>query len=122
MLPVTGFSILDICFIFFLWHSVACYSGFSILIYQRKKIKQISRMENPESQATLCQRKKIKQISRMENPVTGNIMPEKEDKTNIKNGKYSVACDSAFSILDIRFIFFLWHSVACDSGFSIPDI
>jgi hypothetical protein len=43
-------------------------SPFLIFVLSRKKIKQISRMENPESQATQYQRKKIKQISGMENP------------------------------------------------------
>jgi hypothetical protein len=57
-------------------------------------------------------------IKNGESRVTGNTIPEKEDKTNI----YCVACDSGFSILDICFFFFLWHSVACDSEFSILDI
>jgi hypothetical protein len=49
-------------------------------------------------------------IKNGESRVTGNTMPEKEDKTNIKNGESRLI------------IFFLWYCVACDSGFSIPDI
>jgi hypothetical protein len=57
----SGFSILDICFIFFLWHSVACDSGFSILdIYFI-----FTNIKNGKSR------------------VTGNTIPEEEDKTNI---------------------------------------
>jgi hypothetical protein len=68
---------------------------------ERKKIKQISRMENPESQATQYQRKKIKQISRMENPESQATQYQRK---KIKQ-MYSVACDSGFSILHCLFGF-----------------
>jgi hypothetical protein len=55
-------SILAICFIFFLCHSVACDSGFSILDIRFR--------------------------------VTGNTIPEKEDKTNIRNGESRVTSNT----------------------------
>jgi hypothetical protein len=83
MLPVTGFSILDICFIFFLWHSVACFSGFSILII-------CSNIKNGESRVTantIPEKEHKTNIKNGESRVTGNTMTEKEDKTNIRNGE-----------------------------------
>jgi hypothetical protein len=110
------------------------------LFYLLSEKEDKTNIKNGESRVTantIPEKEHKTNIKNGESRVTGNTMPEKEDKTNIKNGEYRVVTRyspflifvlssfsgimlpvTGFSILDICFIFFLWHSVACYSGLS----